>query len=231
MDGDLSILPLSRQHIARLRSYFRCGVRGGAGRGDNVDLDLAAAGYISRSERHSGYAEFAITHAGELVLAAAKADEIARRQPHHELGSRLAEWLRSKGRITWENIQMTIARPEGGRRVVRPDVFSLATTYDAKRVNPCVHEVKVSRADFLADLAKPEKRQGYAAFCEQFFYVAPAGVIEPSELPPHCGLLIERGTGDFEVITRPRRRHVDLGVPEFMNLILKPGTFNPLGTA
>ncbi|MEX3984261.1 hypothetical protein AB4Y45_35480 [Paraburkholderia sp. EG287A] len=189
-----------------------------------------AEGFISRVERLHAYPEFAITHAGEQVLVAAKAKEIARRQPHHELGGRLSSWLREQGRITWENIQLTIARPEGGRRAVRPDVFSLATTYDAKRINPCVHEVKVSRADFLSDLAKPEKREGYSAFCEQFFYVAPPGIIERAELPPNCGLLVERSESDFEVVVRPRRREVHLGVHEFMNLLLKPGTFNPLGS-
>ena len=230
MDSNLLVQPMTRRHFARLRAYFRCGIRGGAGRGDNFDLDLVACGYIRRTERLSGYAEFAITNAGELALAAEKAEEIGRRMPHHELGERLAAWLRAQGRITWENIQLKVELPDGAKRAVRPDVFSMAATYNAERINPCVHEVKVSRADFLADVAKPEKRQGYAALCEQFFYVAPAGIIGREDLPPDCGLLVEQCSGRFEIVVRPRRRRVELGASEFMNLILKPGAFNPLGT-
>lgn len=225
---DLSTPSLTRRHITRLRAYFCCGVNGGASRADNVDLDLVAYGFIARSERTLGYPHFAITHAGELALAVEKGLEIARRRPHHELGARLAVWLRSKQRITWENIQLTVARPEGGQRVVRPDVFSMRTTYNAREINPCVHEIKVSRADFLADVAKPEKREGYAALSEQFFYVAPAGVIAPADLPDGSGLLVEVGTGEFETLVRPRRRRIELGAPVFMNLLLKPGSFNPL---
>lgn len=103
-------------------------------------------------------------------------------------------------------------------------------TMDPKRMNPVVHEVKVSRADFLADLAKPQKRAGYARFSEAFFYVAPGGMIKPEEIPDGCGLLEERTPGDFTFVKRAKRKKVELTARDFMNLILKPGEFNPLET-
>jgi hypothetical protein len=50
-------------------------------------------------------------------------------------------------------------------------------------------ECKLSRADFLADRAKPfrlDAEQGVG--CERF-YLAPAGLVKPEELPPGWGLL------------------------------------------
>lgn len=48
-------------------------------------------------------------------------------------------------------------------------------------------EVKVSRADFLADKKKPERRAGGVGTYR--FYLAPSGLIDVSELPPRWGLL------------------------------------------
>ena len=48
-------------------------------------------------------------------------------------------------------------------------------------------EVKVSRADFKRDT--DEKRAAWFAVSDRFAYVAPAGMIEPNELPKGCGLM------------------------------------------
>jgi hypothetical protein len=56
-----------------------------------------------------------------------------------------------------------------------------------------VVECKTSRTDFLADREKPfRRRQGMAMGCERF-YLAPAGLLNPSELPGGWGLLELRG--------------------------------------
>ena len=65
----------------------------------------------------------------------------------------------------------------------RTDVFSIEPSLKHERANPCIHEVKVSRADFLSDLAKPEKREAYAGMAEAVYYVAPEGIIQPAEVP------------------------------------------------
>ena len=96
-----------------------------------------------------------------------------------------------------------------------------------KRADPCVHEVKVSRADFLSDLAKPEKRTSYAAIARALYYVTPAGLIKPEELPPGAGLLQESAPGKFEQIKRPKRSNVQLQPHHFLNLLIKPGDYPP----
>jgi hypothetical protein len=49
-------------------------------------------------------------------------------------------------------------------------------------------EVKVSKADFKSELENPEKRAPAMDFCHYFAFVAPLGIIYPSEIPEHCGL-------------------------------------------
>jgi hypothetical protein len=218
---------LTHRHYRRLRFYWR-GRKGsgGASNTDQIDLDLAAAGLIERRETHA-IVMFRITPAGEVELSAENKREIERRQPHHDLAGRLAQWLRDKGRITWENIQM-VSTQAGRTACVRPDVYSMEKTTNPLRMNPVVHEVKVSRADFLADLKKPEKRAGYACFSESVCYVAPAGMIKPEEIPDGCGLLEERSPGQFTLTKRSKRKKIELTAQDFMNLILKPGAFHPL---
>lgn len=219
---------LTRQHYKRLRFYWQGRANGGAGMTDNIDLDLASLGLVERFERLGYGVCFRITQAGEQELAAEKAREIERRRPHHDLAGRLAAWRREQGRVTWLNIELLVDLEAGGRQAIRPDVFSMAANYDERRINPCVDEVKISRADFLADVAVPEKRAGYAKVAEVMYYAAPAGMIEASEVPAGCGLLVEVETGTFEVVKRPKKVPVALTVHHFMNLILKPGSFTPV---
>src|SRR3546814_20793998 len=97
----------------------------------------------------------------------------------------------------------------------------MAATYDEKRLNPCVHEIKVSRSVFLCDLAKPKKREGYMQIAEVFYYVAPTGIIVPDEVPANCGLITESAPGNFKVIKKQRKQRVTLHPHTFMTLILR----------
>lgn len=222
----MELSTLTRKHYARLRWYFRA-PDGAASLADNDDLDLAALSLIERKEAYGGTVYFRITQKGQEVLAEENSREIERRSPHHELAQRLAEWLREQGRITWENIELHIELESGGRQAIRPDVFSLVTTLNPEKINPVVHEVKVSRADFLADIAKPEKRAGYAKIAEVVYYVAPVGIIHLSELPKECGLIIEYELGKFKIAAKAKRTKTKLSERQFMKLILKHGVCNP----
>lgn len=219
----LAEITLTKKHYSRLRQYWQAGRNGLSSLGDGIALDLTAAGHLEMKSGGGGL-RLTITDKGLLELQAELDREKERRRPHHDLASRLSGWLREQGRVTWENIELLVPRAEGGRQAVRPDVFSLATTYDEKRINPCIHEVKVSRADFLADVSKPEKRAGYAQIAEALYYAAPAGVIEAAEVPEGCGLLVEVSEGVFKIEKRPKKRRVELTTHQFMNLILKPGS-------
>lgn len=50
-------------------------------------------------------------------------------------------------------------------------------------------EVKVSRADFLADIAAPEKQAAWQHYTHRWAYAVPRGLVLPHEVPPGWGLL------------------------------------------
>ena len=70
-----------------------------------------------------------------------------------------------------------------------------------------VVEVKVSRADFLADAAKPHRRQPALGMGAYRYYMAPAGLIAVDELPPQWGLVEITPRGHMKA----RAGHVLLG--------------------
>lgn len=56
------------------------------------------------------------------------------------------------------------------------------------------HEVKVSRADWLAELRDPTKADPVKRYCRQWYLVVPdAGIVKPGELPDGWGLLVKAG--------------------------------------
>lgn len=57
-------------------------------------------------------------------------------------------------------------------------------------------ELKTSRTDFLADVRDSDKRAPWIAMGARHYYATPAGLADPGEVPPECGLL-----------TVVRRRH------------------------
>lgn len=218
---------LSRVHVKRLRYYFER--RRANYLADGFDLDLTGWKLIKvESTRWNDYAE--VTELGMETLHQHRQADIAARGVHHSLGGRLAEHLRKQGRITWENVEFRnrvkdIELNYERWQCVRPDVYSILPSLNLKGANPCVHEVKVSRADFLGDLAKPEKREAYAAMSEAVYYVAPEGIIDPVEMPQGYGLLVERKESEFVLLKRPRKRKVELQPQHYLNMIVKPGAY------
>lgn len=51
------------------------------------------------------------------------------------------------------------------------------------------YEVKVSRSDFLGELKQPNKQRSARLFSDEFWYVAPEGLIKPEEVPDWAGLM------------------------------------------
>lgn len=94
-------------------------------------------------------------------------------------------------------------------RMARPDLFSVRNTSVPTYLQPMVHEVKASRADLLSDLRHDAKRQAYQWLCEECYYVFPAGIAEPDEIPEHFGIWVLHGSvedGRFELL-RPARHN------------------------
>ena len=92
-------------------------------------------------------------------------------------------------------------------RMARPDLFSVRNTSVQDYLQPMVHEIKFSRADLLSDLRHAAKRQAYEWLCESCYYVFPAHIAKPEEIPPRFGVWVLHGSvddGHFELL-RPAR--------------------------
>ncbi len=74
-------------------------------------------------------------------------------------------------------------------RIARPDVFSIRNTSVERYLHPVVHEIKVSRADLLCDLRNPSKREAYRWLSCETYYVFPANLAAPEEIPEPFGVL------------------------------------------
>lgn len=99
-------------------------------------------------------------------------------------------------------------------RLARPDVFSVRRTSVEDYLQPIVHEVKVTRADLLSDLRHAAKRESYQWLSCETYYVLPAGVAEPHEIPEAFGVWLLNGpidSGTF-ALARPAR-HVPCKLP------------------
>lgn len=71
------------------------------------------------------------------------------------------------------------------------------------------HEVKISRADWRTELAKPHKAGGWADQCHEWWVVAPAGVVPLEELPDGWGLMVPGPSKTRMAVARPAVTHRD----------------------
>jgi hypothetical protein len=51
------------------------------------------------------------------------------------------------------------------------------------------YEVKLSRADFLAELRNPLKRRVGMRYSNEFYFVTPTSMVSAVEIPSECGLI------------------------------------------
>ena len=106
-------------------------------------------------------------------------------------------------------------------RMARPDLFSVRNTTVPAYLQPMVHEIKYSRADLLSDLRHDAKRQAYHWLCEECYYVFPAGIAEPEEIPEPFGIWVLHGgldNGRFEQLRPARHRSCTLPFAVWMAL-------------
>lgn len=106
---------------------------------------------------------------------------------HHRLVAMCARWFKRQGFA----IVATELASYGNRE--QPDVYACRQTCSA------VAEIKVSRADFLADSKKPERHSGGLGTYR--FYLCPEGLISPSELPAGWALLYAKGRSIISIHT------------------------------
>lgn len=227
-DVAIDVEALKPAHYRRLNFIFQNGRPIYPAKLSVVDLDLMAVGLIERHdpEVRSESLRIKITAAGERVLKLRLDQHRAVCNVHHSLGGRLAHWLREKkGLMTWENATFHNGNPrrylEGSWTEVRVDVFACNYTPTARLAKAEAYEVKVSLADFRADLASPLKMQGSRDISEAAWYCAPEGLIPLDMLPEGLGLICEVAPGEFAVAKRPKRKKGFIPDPDTLMTLVK----------
>lgn len=81
--------------------------------------------------------------------------------------------------------EVTMGR-QGGRRC---DALYAGFTTASGRIL-IGHEIKVSRSDWLHELAEVGKADAWADQCHAWYVVAPPGIVKAEELPPDWGLMV-----------------------------------------
>jgi hypothetical protein len=124
----------------------------------------------------------AVTPAPDLAQADALIQIV-----HRTLHANRAEWL------FFRELRVGTGRRNGAAQ--RLDAFALNCLPHLAMKRVC-YEVKISRADFLLELRHPLKRRIGMRYSNEFYFLTPAGLVMPSEIPVDCGL-VEVGGRDL----------------------------------
>ena len=196
-----SAVPFGKLHARRLREIYRSA---GWPCCDAIEVELLAGGYLARVRTVHGHETLRVTDAGIARIATTLTLNRAALSPHEALVERVAREMTRGGRIAWRGLGLRARLPaleEGGKArwcIARPDVFSIRNTSVEAYAHPIVHEVKVSRADLLGDLRKPDKRAAYLDLGGECWYVLGNDakgrcIATPDEVPAQCGVMVLEG--------------------------------------
>ena len=225
---------LGAVHRRRLREVWRSA---GWPCQDGVEAELLAAGWLERLRDEQGRETLRVSDLGIQVLAATLNRNRAVRDAHEALVLRVAREMQRAGRVVWRGLSLraplaaSIVGP-GGQAVpatrwaiAMPDVYSIRHTTVEAYALPIVHEVKVRRADLLADLKRPAKGEAYRALCGECWYVLKAGIGEADDIPEVYGVMAAHpradealGFGELEVLRPAPRRAFQLPFSVWMAL-------------
>ncbi|WP_431130621.1 hypothetical protein [Variovorax paradoxus] len=194
-------VPFGKLHARRLREIYRSA---GWPCCDAIEVELLAGGFLERVRTSHGHETLRVTDAGIARIATTLTINRAALSPHEALVERVAREMTRGGRIAWRGLGLRARLPpleEGGKArwcMARPDVFSIRNTSVEAYAHPIVHEVKVSRADLLGDLRKPDKRAAYLDLGGECWYVLGNDargrcIASPDEVPSECGVLVLEG--------------------------------------
>jgi hypothetical protein len=210
---------LTRAHARRLRDIYRSA---GWPSQDPLEIDLLAACMLERVRSGLGHETLRVTDIGVRWLATVLARNRAALSAHEALVERVAQEMARAGRLAWTGLSLRAQVETGDAAkplrwcVARPDVFSIRHTSVESYVEPIVHEIKVRRADLLADLRQESKRSAYQDLGECWYVLGTdargRAIAEPDEVPPECGVLVLQAEGRLSV-ARPARRPARAGLP------------------
>ena len=208
---------LSAPHRRRLREVWRSA---GWPCQDLIEAELLAAGLLQRVRDGDGRESVRVSDAGIQVLAAMSQSNRAARDAHEALVARVAREMQHAGRLVWRGLSLRAkvgAHDDAAWAMAMPDVYSIRHTTVEDYVEPVAHEIKVHRADLLADLRRPEKGQAYLHNSSQCWYVLREGIGEADEIPPAFGVMVAREAA-LEVLRPAPRRAMRLPFAVWMVL-------------
>lgn len=211
-------ISLTAAHRRRLRELWRSA---GWPCHDLLELDLLAAGLLQRLRDDAGRETLRVTDSGITLLAQTRQRNRAAFDAHEALVARVVLEMQRAGRITWRGLRLRAPPPADADTrhwpQAMPDVYSIRHTTVEDWVEPIVHEVKVRRADLLADLRHEAKRAAYLALSSQCWYVLQAGIGTADDVPAECGVMLAHDQ-HFEVLRAAPRRPLRLPLAAWMAL-------------
>ena len=221
---------LSPAHQRRLREVWRSA---GWPYQDLIEIDLLAAGLLARECDAAGRATVRVTDAGIHQLAETLQKNRATRDAHETLVARVAREMHRAGRVVWRGLSLRArvgeaavalagtdlpAAVEPGWAIAMPDVYSIRHTTVEDYVEPIAHEIKVRRADLLADLRRPSKGEAYRWLSGECWFVIRAGIAQPQEIPEVYGVMLALPDGALDVARPAPKRPLRLPFAVWMAL-------------
>ena len=227
---------LGPAHQRRLREVWRSA---GWPFQDLIEIELLAAGLLARECDGSGRALVRVTDAGIHQLAETLQNNRNARNAHEDLVARVAREMQRAGRVVWRGLSLRArvgeapvpavnagsasaagepVAAEPGWAIAMPDVYSIRHTTVEDYVEPIAHEIKVGRADLLADLHRPAKGEAYRWLSSECWYVIREGIAQPAEIPEVYGVLLARSDGSLAVARPASKRAMRLPFAVWMAL-------------
>jgi hypothetical protein len=117
--------------------------------------------------------------------------------------------------------------PTQGAKHFRMDAWAMARSWAHPKLT--AYEIKVSRADFLKD----RKWHEYLACCNEFYFVAPKGLIKLDELHEGVGLVeVAANNKCLRTIQKARYREIDFPSTVFAYIVMcRSGIRNDRGVS
>ncbi len=203
---------------------------------DLLEVELLAAGLLQRQQDDQGRETVRVTDAGLQVLHHTLLKNRGARDAHEQLVALVARSMQRAGRVVWRGLSLrariggervddgqagdatAAAAAEPAWAIAMPDVYSIRHTTVEDHVEPVAHEIKVRRADLLADLRRPAKGEAYRWLSGECWYVIREGIAQPEEIPPVYGVLLADAGGGLSVARPAPRRPMRLPFMVWMAL-------------
>jgi hypothetical protein len=151
---------------------------------------MERAGWLARIDPDTGRARMVLLEAGRRIVELLGPEDFKdRTRPKAELlsmdlvfGALRDRWHREDGWVWFQEFSPGV----NGRRV---DALAINRWGNRRGYERMAFEVKRTRGDFLGELRQPEKRQEAGQVADRFWFVTPAGMVQPEEVPGDCGLI------------------------------------------